>query len=372
MLMRAHILYPNYLKPDGNGVSIGGVQTYITNLISVLLSEGYEVHIYQRSTADFTVSHSGATVHGYWHRELYSKTLFRYLFDRARARIDALNDLLIFGADVCIVPCPGYNSIAIQHGIFWDIAQQQECSKLKYLCHYLQKAHMAWDTIQRAAQVKTLVCVDHNFVNWYRALTLYPKNKLCVVPNFCETPDAIPQKEVSPLRIIFARRFQTYRGTRLFTHTLQRILPEYPDMQVTIAGSGPDEQYMRERLQHLPGVTFTTYDSSDSIRMHSDKHIAVVPTTGSEGTSLSLLEAMGSGCAVVCTNVGGMTNIVLDHYNGIMISPDEEELYCAIKELADNPDLRYRLAMRAYDTVCNSFSLDIWRAKWSRIIRGAK
>lgn len=370
--MRAHIIYPNYLAPDGKDMSIGGIQTYIANLAPVLRDEGYEVHIYQRSEQDFTVNRDDAIVHGCRHKDNFSYRLFLYLFDQARQGINPQDDLVVFGSEACVVPCPGYRSIAIQHGIWWDIARPGKCSGLKYLYHFLCKSRMAWCTIKRDALVGTLVCVDHNFVNWYRALTLYPKNKLYVIPNFSETPDTLPHKDEPPLRIIFARRFNTYRGTRLFTHAIMRILGECQGIEVTVAGTGPDEQYMRERLEKLPGVTFTTYASNDSLRIHSDKHIAVVPTTGSEGTSLSLLEAMASGCAVICTNVGGMTNIVLDHYNGIMISPDEEELYQALKELIGDAALRRTLAARAYDTVCHSFSLEIWKSKWRRIIREAR
>ena len=41
--MRAHIIYYNYLNPEGEGMSIGGIQTYLYNLIPVLRRCGYEV-----------------------------------------------------------------------------------------------------------------------------------------------------------------------------------------------------------------------------------------------------------------------------------------------------------------------------------------
>lgn len=368
--MRAHIIYPNYLNPDGDGMSIGGIQTYIANLIPVCRNEGYEVHIYQRSTVGFTKNFDNAIIHGYQHQDAFTYTLFRYMFDCAKENISQSEDIIIFGSDACVVPCPGYRSVAIQHGIWWDIAaDKQPCSSLKYLYHFLLKSRMAWCTIKRDALVRTLVCVDYNFVNWYRALTLYPKNVLRVIPNFSRLPESMPVKDAEPIRIIFARRLNTYRGTRLFANAITRIISEYPDIHITVAGTGPDEQYMKDKLGNMAGVTFTTYRSEDSLRIHSDKHIAVIPTTGSEGTSLSLLEAMSSGCAVICTNVGGMTNIVIDHYNGIMISPDEEELYLAIRELINDRQLRNTLATRAYDTVQHSFSLEIWKNKWAQIIR---
>ena len=103
-------------------------------------------------------------------------------------------------------------------------------------------------------------------------------------------------------------------------------------------------------------------------KIHADKHVALVPTLGSEGTSLSLLEAMASQCAVVCTNVGGMTNIVIDGHNGIMINPDEDELYTAVLKLIKNRELRKIMSDRAYSTVKEGFSIERWEARWRTIL----
>jgi phosphatidylinositol alpha-1,6-mannosyltransferase len=40
----------------------------------------------------------------------------------------------------------------------------------------------------------------------------------------------------------------------------------------------------------------------------------------SEGFGLPVLEAMASGCAVVCTNSGGVTDFVLDGQTGLLLS----------------------------------------------------
>lgn len=49
---------------------------------------------------------------------------------------------------------------------------------------------------------------------------------------------------------------------------------------------------------------------------------------------------MAAGCAVICTNVGGMTNIIIDGYNGLMINPDEDSLYKALDRLIEDKLLR--------------------------------
>mgnify|MGYP002461740223 FL=1 len=128
---------------------------------------------------------------------------------------------------------------------------------------------------------------------------------------------------------------------------------------------------MRGRLEAYDNVEFTVYESADSLKIHQNQHVAVVPTVGSEGTSLSLLEAMSAGCSPICTNVGGMTNIVINGYNGLMISPNADALYQAMKNLVEDEALRLRLAEKARETVCLGFSYDKWKDEWLKILRGA-
>lgn len=371
--MQAHIIYYNYLTPDGKKMSVGGIQTYIQNLIPVLTAEGYQVHIYQRGDFAFEKKIDDVQITAVEHHEIYGQALFHKLFQEAEIHIDKKNDILIFGTDAAIVPCAGYHSIAIQHGISWDIPEYINISKLRYLYFYIKKAFYGWKTIQRASLVDQLVCVDYNFVNWFRSLVLYPKVDLRVIPNFSEVPLSVrPVHNDNTIRIIFARRMQIYRGTRLFAHTAKRILGEFNNIKLTIAGDGPDEQYIKEYLGTDSRIQYITYESTMSLQIHQDQDIAVVPTTGSEGTSLSLLEAMACGCAVICTNVGGMTNIVINEHNGLMIEPKEEKLYQALRTLITNTSLRHKLSQQAAQTVKDSFTLTTWKNNWSEIIREIK
>ena len=125
---------------------------------------------------------------------------------------------------------------------------------------------------------------------------------------------------------------------------------------------------MKDCLKEYSTVDFIKYSYEQSYDIHSKYDIAVVPTLGSEGTSLSLLEAMSAGCAVVCSNVGGMSNIVIDHYNGLMINPDSQSLYAALTELIDNPNMISILSERARDTVKSAFSYESWSNRWKEII----
>ena len=115
-------------------------------------------------------------------------------------------------------------------------------------------------------------------------------------------------------------------------------------------------------------MIFTQYDAQNSIHFHQHYDIAVVPTTGSEGTSLSLLEAMSASCATICTNVGGMTNIIINGYNGLMVNPNIEELYEALKIVIKDKQLRESIAKKGHETVTKAFSLSKWENEWTTIL----
>ena len=360
-----YIIYGRYYDFRNDSITIGGVQTYISNLIEVasalfdrlvLLQMGEEekdIRLEKVSIKQFSSASQSA----------FENNVYEWI----KANDDILKCTVLFATDSIIFRKKLFpKSIAIQHGISWDIPKPDSKRGLRRTI--LSKALSAYRTIESLNKVKSVVCVDYNFQNWYRSLTAKGSEKLIVIPNFTEI-GPIFEKPVDKIKIIFARRLFPYRGTRVFTEAIIKILEEYRSVEVTIAGDGPDEGYMHEHLDRFDSVTFTRYSSNESLSIHADKHIAVVPTVGSEGTSLSLLEAMSAQCAVICTDVGGMTNVVLDRYNGLIVKAgDAISLYEAIKKLIIDEELRKQIAENAYRTVINSFSREIWKEKWNNVL----
>ena len=78
---------------------------------------------------------------------------------------------------------------------------------------------------------------------------------------------------------------------------------------------------------------------------------------------------MAANCAVVCTNVGGMTNIIINDYNGVLIEPEEEALYKALKRLIVDNHERQILALHGHETLVSSFSLIKWHNSWMEILQ---
>lgn len=367
----AHIICDRYFTLDGTNITIGGMQTYFSNLSKLLLNKGFDVCIYHVANICFQKQYNNCKILGFRYSGKKSNMPL-FLFNEVKKNASKKDDLIIFGSDFWIVNNRGFRCVAIQHGIPWDVPCHNNYGNIRYWLYYIYKAYKALINIRKSNKVDTLVCVDYNYINWYRALVAYPKVKLSCIPNFSEIPsEQNYDKDNSLIRIIFARRLWEYRGTRIFCKAIERILSEYSNVHITIAGDGPDEKWMKDSLCQYDNVEFIRYSSEDSLLIHQNKNIAVVPTIGSEGTSLSILEAMAAKCAVICTDVGGLTNIILDNYNGLIVpAGDCDALYLAIKKLIEEDELRMTISERGYQTVSCSFSLNKWQQSWSKIIDG--
>lgn len=358
-----------YLDDDEKSVTIGGIQTYVTNLINISKNIGLECIVVQPSSHSFRVVHDGVSVLGIVTSEKKGFKRFKYDLFSAAQNVYSQGDILLFATERLSVKTGIQETIAIQHGISWDITKRGNRNLFQRLLFLSKRTIRTLSLLQDSLNVHKLVCVDYNYINWLRTQVDHVELNYITIPNFSFIPNVKFEKaENGIIKIIFARRLQEYRGTRLFASAIGRILDEFDNVEVTVAGNGPDEAFLKGVLNDNR-VKFITYSSDDAIRIHSDKHIAIVPSIGSEGTSLSLIESMSCCCAPIATDVGGMTNIIIDGFNGLLIKPSEDDLYDAIKYLLTHKKELDRIAANAYTTCENAFSYKRWESQWTKLLK---
>lgn len=365
-----YLIYTKYYDFDNDKLTIGGVQTYIKGLGEVCQEMGFLCKVYQ--TGDFSKE---ITLENGIHicqvdtkDKKKRKQKIRQVVNQIMKEYNDEEDLLIFLANEITCENAASRTIALQHGISWDYLYDKPLSKLRNIIHYTLKSKSAFELIKNLSHVKCLVCVDYNFPNWVRSTAIKCDTELKVIPNFTKIAPVF-EKPTDRVNIIFARRFFPFRGTRVFGPAIANILAKYDNVYVTIAGDGPDEEYLRDTVKdYLDRITFIKYSADEALTIHADKHIALVPTIGSEGTSLSCLEAMSAQCAVICTDTGGLSNIVLDGYNGLFIERNASDLEEKIEYLIQNENIRKSIANHAYEVAQQTFSYEIWKKKWKKVI----
>lgn len=361
--------------------TIGGIQTYIRELANLLKKLGVTVIVAQLFMS--YKRHDSIEIDGIKIIRIPAK---RKLFIHPRQ--NAFNEvfktyntpetLFIIGTDQIDIKTPATNVITIQHGIAFDTPGNmlnglwKKNTILQRICKLLK----CISNTNRFYHTKNLVCVDYNYYNWLRTLgTISNSNNCKVIIN--HTNNHISKEELeqkiqsnkTKLKIIFARRFETYRGALIFANAIKQLFSDGYSIDVTFAGRGPLSEFITNLFKRNPNVHITKYNASKSVAFHSQFDIAVIPTIYSEGTSLSLCEAMAAGCIPIASHVGGLTNIILDGFNGFLCAPNENDLYMKLKYVIELPiETKRNVIRNAYNTAISTLSTDNWEHNWTDFI----
>lgn len=129
------------------------------------------------------------------------------------------------------------------------------------------------------------------------------------------------------------------------------------DDRLVIAGSGSQQLRISRIADHDPRIVMlgAIHDRQECIDLLRAVDVFVLPSTA-EGLSLSLLEAMAAGCAVVATDVGDDGALVSGAGMVLPAHPLEPSLGTALEKLRDDPELRARLGLLARLRVQDSYS----------------
>lgn len=129
----------------------------------------------------------------------------------------------------------------------------------------------------------------------------------------------------------------------------------YPDARLTIAGSGPQAEFLATLVQELglgDSVRFSgRLDRDEMARAYCEADISINPSSV-DNMPVSILEAMASGTPVVSTAVGGVPFLVEDGKTALLVPPSAPEAMAdAIKQIMEDIALADRLVTNGLQEV---------------------
>lgn len=146
---------------------------------------------------------------------------------------------------------------------------------------------------------------------------------------------------------------------RGFAQAVQR----QPQLRLFLAGDGEDEQALRRQAKELgveDKVVFCGW-VSEIAPFFAAMDITLL-TSLSETFPYSILEGIREGCVPVCSDVGGMAELIADGETGYVFEPrDDRALAEALVQLASDADRRKRFAERQFVRAEERYSLDAMR-----------
>ncbi|HWH77543.1 MAG TPA: glycosyltransferase family 4 protein, partial [Candidatus Binatus sp.] len=135
----------------------------------------------------------------------------------------------------------------------------------------------------------------------------------------------------------------------LFLDSAARLAALEPAARFVVVGDGALRRSLEDQARRLgiaEQVKFTGW-RSDLPQIYADLD-ALVVSSNNEGTPLSAIEAMATGCPVVATSVGGIPDIIKDEITGRLVLPGEPEgIVGAVLDLLTDPEKALRIGRNA-------------------------
>jgi glycosyltransferase involved in cell wall biosynthesis len=169
-----------------------------------------------------------------------------------------------------------------------------------------------------------------------------------IIPNGVDELHFSPpenREEGSTLRLVTVARLLERKGIQVIVEACAQ--PEKLPVELTIVGTGPYEDSLRERVNELgmsDRVRFAGYLSNDKLPELYGRMDAFVLPSETESFGLVFTEAMSCGLPILASNAGGIPETVRHGIDGLLCPPGRPELLRDnIETMLGNRDLRIRM-----------------------------
>ena len=344
----------------------GGSERYLFDFCQMLLEDGHTVSVYQPfygTPKVFYKKYRGITFvcmpGSAWDMNTCADLNWRF------NEYSSLDDLRIYFATFMAYPNALSPCITISHGVFWDNTQGMNTVQLMDEAHRKEFFHRQ---LYGFTAPDAVVSVDSNVRKSLAALDPGSERKIQIIYNYCDTQKFTPvPKTWEGINVLFPRRLTTLRGSTEVTKAFIN-LPQY---NFTLAGQAWDENAAKaffDSHKHRKNVNFIHKEMDGMSEIYQNADISLVPTISTEGLSLSLLESMASGLAIITTPVGGLGDACIDGYNCLIYDPNHDELADYITALAEDEETRIKFGKRNREIACECFDIEIWKQKWRNLL----
>jgi glycosyltransferase involved in cell wall biosynthesis len=132
------------------------------------------------------------------------------------------------------------------------------------------------------------------------------------------------------------------------------------DATLCMVGDGPE----REQIEQLAGELGLMHDClfpgyQEDVGPFFAAFDAFVLPSANEGTPVTAIESLASGCPVVATDVGGVSDVVRDEVDGFLVTLDDlDAIADRLARLAADPKLRRRMGAAGRERVLPRYSVE--------------
>jgi glycosyltransferase involved in cell wall biosynthesis len=165
---------------------------------------------------------------------------------------------------------------------------------------------------------------------------------------------------------------ERYKGADDLIRAMPQLLGSFPDLHLVAVGGGDDLVRLKTIAAEF-GITssvkfFERISVEQLAACYARAEIFALPSTG-EGFGIVFLEAMGFGVPVVAAAAGGVTDIVKDGVNGLLVpGRDAVALVQSLDRLLSDPGFASALGRRGAEIVRQKYRLQVFKRELEAIL----
>ncbi len=121
--------------------------------------------------------------------------------------------------------------------------------------------------------------------------------------------------------LLYVGRISEEKGVNELPYIYKRVKEEYPDMQMVIAGKGPEEERLKTEMPDAIFLGWVEHNSLPDIYSSSD--LLILPSRFDTFGNV-IVEAFACGCPVVSYNTKGPRDIIENEKSGYLVNTKEK------------------------------------------------
>jgi glycosyltransferase involved in cell wall biosynthesis len=187
----------------------------------------------------------------------------------------------------------------------------------------------------------------------------YGQDKVLQVPNFVDTERFHPTNEAAGDYLLFVGRLTAQKNLNNLLYGLRLALDQGAALPaIKIVGQGDQEETLRRLAAELQlSAEFCGTIPNDELPDWYAHAWAYVLPSHFEGMPKALLEAMSCEAPCIGSDVEGIRDLIEDGVNGLLVEPTPEGIAEGLMRLADDEELRHRVAVEGRRYVVENYSL---------------
>ncbi|MEL1240151.1 glycosyltransferase family 4 protein [Flavobacterium flavipallidum] len=197
-------------------------------------------------------------------------------------------------------------------------------------------------------------------------------SKIKIIQNGIELKNSPFQKKTGThFKIGFIGRWSTEKRAYLFLEIATQVKKKYPEVSFVMAGTG-----MKINLNKIiqAGVEFLgeLTNDKDLEQLYKDLYLILLPSKY-EGFPMVIMEGMAQGVIPIATNVGGISEHIVNDKNGILINDGDEkqiikDYVSIIENLLPNKIKMEMLSQNAYNYALHNFQIQKFNDSYRQIL----